>query len=281
MGHVDMPPFFAATATARQGVLSVQRAMLRERKGTHLSTIATALGLTSTALFALMWCWNTMRHRSHLHQCVADLQRQRRLDRRLTGCVVDMERILDELPTSESPGHVPEGLVGHVRYLNGLRVEASDNAIRLESHTVRLRWPDGYLSLMTLAGKRCELAHGALVNAFRTLADAAREYERGLAAALQTCGDGPQARALTMPVRLLDEEAASEVARLRDACDAALAHAAVATGLPDRTFLLLEANWPIRRSETVAAGPDPYDGEIRPMGWHGFGGQPLLHVDAR
>lgn len=255
--------------------------MLQQRKGNALSTIATALGLTSTGLFVLMWCLNTMRHRSHLRQCVADLQRHRRLDRRLTGCVVDIERILDELPASDSLGEVPEVLVGHMHYVNGLRVEAFDNAIRLESHAVRLRWPDGYLSRVTLAGKRCELAHGALITAFRTLAAAAREYERGLAAALQTCGDGPQARALTMPVRLLDEATASEVARLRDACGAALAHSTAATGLPDRTFLLWEATWPVRRSETVTAGPDPYDGELRPMGWRGFGGQPLLHVDAR
>ncbi len=192
-----------------------------------------------------------------------------------------MEQILDELPPSKWAGDVPEELVGHVRYLNGLRVEASDNAVRLSSHAVRLRWPDGYLSRMTLAGKRCELAHGALVTAFRTLADAAREYERGLAAALQACGDGPEGRALTMPVRLLDEVAAEEVARLRDSCDAALAHTAAATGLRNEAFLLLEATWPVRRSDAANLAPDPYRGEIGPMGWRGFGSQPLLHVDAR
>lgn len=246
-----------------------------------MGTIATVVGLASTAVFAVMWACNTMRHRSHLDQCVHDLQRQRRLDRRLAGCVAELEQILDVLPASRRVGEVPEELVGHVHYLHSLRVEASDNVVRLSSHAVRLRWPDGYLSRATLAGKRCELAHGALVTAFRTLADSAREYERGLAAALQTCGDGPKLRAPTMPVRLLDEAAAEEVARLRETCDEALAHTAAATALRNEAFLLLEATWPVRRSETVALAADPYRGEIRPMGWQGFGAQPLLHVDAR
>lgn len=250
-------------------------------RGRTVSTIVAAVGLTSTAVFALMWVWSTIRHRSHLDQCVHDLQRQQRLDRRLAGCVAEMEQVLDRLPVLKRVGEVPEELVGHLRYLNGLRVEASDNVIRLGSHAMRLRWPDGYLSRATLAGKRCELAHGALVTAFRTLADAAREYERGLAPAIQACGDGPELRAPSMPVRLLDEVAAEEVARLRETCNAALAHAAAATALRNEAFLLLEASWPVRRSETVALAANLYRGEIRPMGSRGFGPQPLLHVDAR
>jgi hypothetical protein len=246
-----------------------------------LSTIAAAIGITSSAIFALMWACNTLRHRSHLNQCLQDLRRQRRLDRRLTGCVAEMELILDELPPSKGADQVPEELVGHAHYLHSVRVEASDNALRLGSHAVRLRWPDGYLSRATLASKRCELAHGALVTAFGTLADAAREYERGLAVALRHCDGGLELRAATMPVRLLDEAAAEEMARLRKTCDAALAHTAAASGIGNEAFLLLEATWPVRRSEAVALAADPYRGEIRPLGWRGFGAQPLLHVDAR
>lgn len=106
-----------------------------------MRTIATVVGLASTAVFAVMWACNTMRHRSHLDQCVHDLQRQRRLDRRLAGCVAELEQILDVLPASRRVGEVPEELVGHVHYLHILRVEASDNVVRLSSHAVRLRWP--------------------------------------------------------------------------------------------------------------------------------------------
>lgn len=253
----------------------------KRERGRIVSTIATAVGLAATAFFVVMWFFDTLRHRSHLQQCACDLLRQRRLDQRLAGCVADMERILDELPPSNSPEEVPEVLVGHVHYLNSLRVEANDNATRLGSHAVRLHWPDVYLSRGTLAGKRCQLAHGALITAFQTLADAAREYERGLVAALQSCGNGPEGRAASMPVRLLNESAAEEVARLRELCDVALAHTVVATRLRNEAFILLEATWPVRRSEAAALGADPYGGEIRPMGWGGFGGQPLLHVDAR
>jgi hypothetical protein len=49
---------------------------------------------------------------------------------------------------------VPEALAAHVHFLYGLRREAIDNAIHLSGHAVRLRWPDGYLSKVTLAGRR-------------------------------------------------------------------------------------------------------------------------------
>jgi hypothetical protein len=246
-----------------------------------VSTLAPLLGLITFGGFVLMWSCTTIRHRSHLSQCVFDLQRQRRLDRRLAGCVADVEQILDRLPASDSTGEIPEVLVGHVHYLYGIRREATDNVRRLSSHAVRLRWPDGYLSRATLAGKRCELAHGALVTAFQTLADAALEYERGIPAALQGSGDGADKRALTMPVRLLDEVAAQEVARLRDVCETALANTAAATGLRNQAFLALDATWPVRRSEAAVLAPNPYLGEIRPMGWKGLGPQPAIHVDAR
>lgn len=250
-------------------------------RGSHLSTIATAVGLVATAFFIVMWVCDTLRHRSHLQQCLLDLRRQRRLDKRLAGCVADMERILDGLPSSKSPNQVPEALVGHLHYLNNLRVEAADNATRLGRHAVRLCWPDVYLSRGTPAGHRCQLAHGALITAFQTLADSAREYERGLGRALQACGNEEGVRTASMPVRLLDESAADEVARLRESCNVALADAVAVTRLRNEPFILFEATWPVRRSEAAAMGAAPYAGEIRPMGWRGLGGQALLHVDAR
>lgn len=192
-----------------------------------------------------------------------------------------MERILDNLPPSDAATQVPEALVGQVNYLHSLRVEATDNATRLGSHALRLHWPDVYLSRGNLSSKRCQLAHGALLTAFQSLAEAAREYERGLIRALETCGDGPTSRTPSMPVRLLDESGADAVARLRDTCDTALAHTVAVTRLRNAFLTVFEATWPVRRSEVDVLGADPYNGEVRPLGWAGFGDQPMLHPDAR
>jgi hypothetical protein len=192
-----------------------------------------------------------------------------------------MELLLDDLAAPASAEEVPEELVGHVRYLFGLRQEATDNVARLSRHAVQLRWPDGYLAKVTLAGKRCQLAHGALIQAFDALASATREYERGLAAALLTSGDGASARAYAMPVRLLDQSSSEEVARLREVCERALTHAADSCQLAPASHTLFDTKWPIRRSEVTVAGPDVYLGEVRPMAWTGCGPEPLLHVDAR
>lgn len=246
-----------------------------------MDTVLGAITIVGAVVGALMWIVHTARHRRHLEQCVQDLQRQRRLDLRLVGCVTEMERMLDVLPAHTAEETVPEELAGHTRYLFGLRREAEDNAWQLSRHAVRLRWPDGYLARTTLAGKRCTLAHGALVTAFQALADATREYERGVAAALLRSGDGAQARALSMPLRMLDESSAAEVARLREVCERALTHAADACNLRVRSHTVFDTTWPARRSEVLSGESDPYQGEIKPMSWTGFGPQPLLHVDAR
>jgi hypothetical protein len=171
--------------------------------------------------------------------------------------------------------------VGHYRYLYGIRQEATDNATNLGRHAVRLRWPDGYLGKATLAGKRCEVAHGALVNAFQAIADAAREYERGFATALLRSGDGPETRGVSRPVRLLDDSGVTEVEGLRRACELALTHAADACNLQFQSPAVFETRWPVHRSEILDPDIDPYGGELTPMAWTGLGSQPLLNVDAR
>jgi hypothetical protein len=246
-----------------------------------MDSASSLMGLIGTASAAVMWLVHTLRHRRHLSQCVQDLQRHRRLDRRLVGCVNEMEWILDGMPARASNADVPEKLVGHARYLYGLRQEARDNAARLSRHAVQLRWPEGYLAKLSLAGRRCQLAHGALIQAFEALADASREYERGLGMALLGSGGGAGARTSSMPVRLLDESSAGVVAMLREVCERALTSAADACNLPVRSHTVFDTTWPVRRSEVASTGTDPYVGELRPMGWQGFGPQPLLHVDAR
>ena len=245
-----------------------------------MTTTMTAIGFVSAILGALMWVVSTLRHRSHISQCVQDLQRHRRLDRRLIGCVNEIERVLDEVPAGAA-GQVPEELVGHARFLFGLRQEAKDNAAELSRHAVRLSWPDGYLTKATLAGRRCELAHGALLQAYEALAAATREYERGMRDALLSSGDGSSAREMSMPLRLLDETAAQEVARLREVCEQGMTHTADACNLRFISAAIFDIKWPVRRSELLDPAADPYQGELRPLGWTGFGPQPLLHVDAR
>lgn len=247
-----------------------------------MDTVMRFVAVAGALAGLVMWVANTVRHRRHLSQCVQDLQRQRRLDRRMIGCVIEMEHILDRMPPQQADDQtVPEELAGHVRFLFGLRQEAGDNAADLARHAVRLQWSDAYLSKATLAGRRCELAHGALVNAFQALADAAREYERGLPMALLRSGDGPKSRPLIAPVRLLDESAAVEVARLREVCGQALVKAADACRLPFETSGTFDTKWPVRRSEVPEDQTVHYGGEPRPMGWHGLGPQPMLHVDAK
>lgn len=246
-----------------------------------MESVAQYVGIAGSVLALVMWAVHTVRHRRHLDQCVADLQRQRRLDLRLVGCVTELEQILDSLPPSSSGSEMPEEVVGHARFLYGLRVEARDNASNLSRHASQLRWPDGYIGKVTLSGERCRIAHGALIQAFESLERATREYERGLAAALRGSGDGGAARSLTMPVRLLDESSAIEVARLREACERALTQAADACKLPVRSHIAFETKWPVRRSEVRLEKGDPYRGEVRPMSWSGFGAQPIVHVDAR
>lgn len=70
------------------------------------------VGCSSAAavvLFAVMWGVKSARHRSHLGQCWAWLHRLDRLDRRLTGCVTEIERYLQRQPQLRT-GWIPEAL---------------------------------------------------------------------------------------------------------------------------------------------------------------------------
>ena len=247
-----------------------------------LGTILQLIAVIGALVSAVMWVVNTIRHRSHLAQCVQDLQRHRRLDKRLIGCVLEMEHILDRTP-AQAPDDptLPEQLVGHARFLFGLRQEAIQNTRSLARHAVRLGWSDAQLSRVTPAARRCEIAHGALMNAFQVMAEATKEYERGLSMALLLSGDGSEARALVAPVRLLDESAAEEVAKLGDLCEKELVKTADACRLRFGSSALFDTKWPVRRSEVPEELGDPYQGEHRPIGWNGLGPQPMLHVDAK
>jgi hypothetical protein len=86
---------------------------------------------------------------------------------------------------------------------------------------------------------------------------------------------------MSVPLRLLDEAAADQIARLRRVCRLELTHAADACDLRFQTSAVFDVRWPAGRSEVASLDSDPYEGEARPLGWSGFGPQPLLHVDAK
>ena len=104
-----------------------------------MSTVLSVIALAVTVAGAFMWVVSTLRHRSHISQCAQDLQRHRRLDKRLIGCVSEMERILDTT-AAQAPGdaavsihivHSSGGLrLGVTRI--GVTAEALSNSADLE-----------------------------------------------------------------------------------------------------------------------------------------------------
>jgi hypothetical protein len=223
------------------------------------------------------WLAQWVRHRSHLQQAAQDLRRFHRLSCRLGGCVWELHHYLTD--QVEPQTDLPEPIVGHMRYLFGLRQDSQDHASQVGRHSVRLRWPDTYLTRWTATAKRCELVMEKLRVAGESLAQACRLYEMGVAAALAS--DGPKADQLAAPVALLDEANATELAKLRSRFEEALRAAAEICGLRGWAMTMYEAKWPVRVSELPDSVAQLYHGEVRPMGWTGLGSQPILHVDAR
>ena len=205
-----------------------------------------------------------------------------RLNRRLRACVTDIELYL-ERGHPMVPGMIPEQVVGHMRYLNGIRQECRDLASELGRHSVRLRWPDGYLNRVTLAGRRCETAHTGLGRAAESLALAAREYERMFGVVVNRHSADPAIATIPGPAEtlcLLDQAAAAELTAFRESFAEGVRAVSDVLYPGDRRNITIDGTWPIYRSE-VDREADHYQGEVRPMAWTGFGDQPLTHVDAR
>jgi hypothetical protein len=239
-----------------------------------LLTPAAAIGLL---MVVAGWIVQWVRHRAHLQQAAQDLWRFHRLSCRLGGCVWELHSYL--VGQFEPQVDVPELIVGHTRYLFGLQQESGDYASQAGRHSVRLRWPDSYLSHWTSTAKRCELIMEKLRVAGESLAQACRLYDMGAMAALQA--GGPRANQLAAPVALLDDASAGELARLRNSFDEAFRAAADICGIKGWAWTMYEAKWPIRISELPDSAGTLYRGEVSPMGWAGFGSQPILHTDAR
>lgn len=171
--------------------------------------------------------------------------------------------------------------LGQHRYLFGLRQELVDLTSELGRHTHRLRWPDGYLTRETLAGKRCTLAHEALARSTSAMGAAAREYD-GMLADILNQGRSTLRASHThdAALLLLGKSDTAQLHRLRTECQEAMRAAGDVLAPGARQWNTIDCTWPIWRSE-LPAGDDPYRGEVRPMAWTGFGDQPLIHVDAR
>jgi hypothetical protein len=90
------------------------------------------------------------------------------------------------------------------------------------------------------------------VTAFNWLANAAREYERGLPRALRSNGDGASALSLRAPVRVLDRGLASEMTDRRRECTLAAATAADALGLRYMAAAVFDSKWPIWHWEVLS-----------------------------
>jgi hypothetical protein len=90
-----------------------------------MATILSVIALAGTVAGGIMWIVNTCRHRSHLSQCVQDLQRHHRLDRRLIGCVNDRDGTHTGRHSSSRFRRRDPGRTGRPRSLSvGLRQEA-------------------------------------------------------------------------------------------------------------------------------------------------------------
>jgi hypothetical protein len=236
-------------------------------------------GVFALAIFACGWIVQSLQLRSHLSQAVQDLRRLHRLSRRLGGCVWELNQcVASQLKPIEE---VSEPIICHVAYLFAIRQECGDLASQAARHSVRLRWADGYLSRRSLAAKRCELANENLRIAASALADACKVYERNIGQSLMSGTPSTSDIRPAAPITLLDEVSASQLAQIRVCFDEAVRALADVTGLRDWTVTMHESMWPIRHSELPASAGELYGGEIRPMGWTGFGSRPIIHVDAR
>ena len=244
-------------------------------------TIVGVLGLCAAVAGWVALTFERAVHRSHLGQATQDHRRLHRLSARLAGCVVELERMLEDGLPVPGPGLLPDSVAGHMVYLFGLREECEDFRSRARSHNARISWPEAYLQRASLSARRCAAAQAALAQAADALGGAVRVYEEGFVVAhRERAGTGGD-RAPAQPLLLLSDESVSEVIAHRKAFDEQMRLVAEHTHLRHPFFEHYRCAWPALRSEMQGFGDDPYGGEVRPMGRQGFGPVPVLHPDAR
>jgi len=220
-------------------------------------------------------------HRSHLAQAGRDHRRLHRLSKRLAGCAVDLERMLEAGVSPTGSDTVPDSVAGHLVYLFGLRDESDLFVDRARSHGARLTWPHGYLRRRGLTARRCLAAHAALASAAEALSTAARAYEQDFVAAYKKLGGHPGHRTPAEPLLLLSMKRAHEIVAAREAFDEQMQLIATHTANRHPFHEHYRCEWPAFRSELASFDGDPYGGEVQPLSREGFGPVPVLHPDAR
>lgn len=220
-------------------------------------------------------------HRAHLRQVEQDHRRVHRLSNRLAGCAVELERMLEGGLPVPGPRLLPDSVAGHMAYLFALRDECEEVQSRAASHNARISWTNTFREKVTATSRRCSEARAALGGSAGALSRAARLYEEGFVAAHRKRAGKGGGRAPGEPMLLLSQRRAGEVLVQRAAFDEQMR--LVATHTRSRHPLLehYRCAWPVLRSESQSVSGDPYRGEVRPLGRHGFGPVPVLHPDAR
>lgn len=246
-----------------------------------LGAILELVGLSATVAAAVALGYERIMHLHHLHQAEQDHRRLYRLSVRLAGCVVDLERMLEVGVPVPAPGVLPDDVAGHMTYLFGLRDECDLFRSRAASHNARLSWPQAFADRVTVTSRRCTGAHAALSAAADELAQAARVYEEGFVVAyVKRAGAGAD-RAPGDPLLMLSKKRASRIVANRTAFETQMRLAATHLRLGPPLTEHYRCTWPAMTSERASFPADPYRGEVRPMGRHGFGAVPVLHPDGR
>lgn len=248
------------------------------------AVLATATGLIALGglLTGTIALWQQhLTHRAHLQQVVQDHRRMHRLTTRLTGCVVELEQMLNAGLPAAGTGQLPEPVAGHMTYLFGLRDELDLIRSHATSHNARIGWAQTFLERASATAGRCQRAQSALIGATDALSGAARVYEEGFVAAYGKRRNVAAVRAESEPLLLLSRKRADNISCFRTAFDEHMRLLATHTNARHPALQHYKTTWPIWTSELRAFDGDPYRGEIRPIGHDGFGPVPVLHPDAR
>lgn len=247
-----------------------------------LRSAVAILGLGTAVAAAIVFMCEVISHRRHLYQAGQDHKRLLRLSKRLTGCIAELERALEEGVDFSDEGFVPDTVSGHMTYLFALRAEASDFQAYSRAHAIRIRWPHGYLAQRSPPARRCLAMYEALESAAKALGSASRTYDKAFIAAFRRPLSTESRRLPSRPLIMLTGKQAKSLVDLRAQFEEAMMIVVEHAARKARRILIVSAcGWPIFRSEIPNVDDDPYRGEVRPLSRRGLGAEPALHPDAR
>lgn len=245
------------------------------------STISQIGALCAAAAGLVALAYERLLHRAHLRQVEQEHHRVHRLSSRLAGCAIELERMLEEGLPVPGPGLLPDLVAGHMTYLFALRDECEVIQTRTASHNARISWTHAFREKVTATSRRCAAARAALANSAGALSQAARVYEEGFVVAHRELAGEGGGRAPGEPMLLLSQKQAGALQTQRALFDEQMRLVATHTRARHPFLEHYRCTWPVWRSESQNVNGDPYRGEVRPMGHHGFGPVPVLHPDAR